>query len=60
MSRICPTHRRMPPLPDAVVVGAEPFLIVGAMAGGSIAAGLMPLDDGHCHHGCLTQQVWFA
>jgi hypothetical protein len=25
------------PLPDAVVTGAEPFLIVGAMAGGSPA-----------------------
>jgi sulfur-carrier protein len=26
------------PLPDAVVAGAEPFLIVGAMAGGSTTA----------------------
>ena len=33
-SRTCRTSRRTTPLPDAVVAGAEPFLVVGAMAGG--------------------------
>ena len=33
-SRISPMSRRTHPLPDAVATGAEPLLIVGAMAGG--------------------------
>ena len=33
-ARTCPTSRPTTPLPDAVASGAEPFLIVGAMAGG--------------------------
>ena len=41
------------PLPDAVVVGAEPFSSWGPWPAGSIAAGLMPLRHGHCHRWLL-------
>ena len=33
-SRTCPTSRRMPRCPVAVASGLEPFLVVGAIAGG--------------------------
>ena len=32
--RTCPTSAPDAPLPDRVVAGAEPFIILGAMAGG--------------------------
>lgn len=31
-SRICPTNRPDAPTPDAVAMGAEPLLVVGATA----------------------------
>ena len=33
-ARICPTNRRTHPLPQAVASGKEPFLVIGAIAGG--------------------------